>query len=217
MPKIVDHEAYRKRLLAQCFALFAHHGYEVLTMRQIAEELGVSTGTLYHYFPTKEALFQQLVEDRIQQAINEVTAEVRPQASLQERLLALCQFIARCEEGFWHHFLIMIDYYQHRERYGEAAGKILRDEGERYYQTVSALLGFPDPRLSSLFHCQINGLLMARMLHGSSTPFMQQAQLFIDLLIEHLQQHGYDGEEPAISATATYGEDKEAKNTISTK
>lgn len=209
MPKIVDHRAYRKHLLAHCFALFAHHGYEVLTMRQIAEELGVSTGTLYHYFPTKEALFQQLVEDRIQQAINEVTAVVHPDAPLRERLLALCQFMARYEEGFWNHFLIMIDYYQHRERCGEAAGKILRDEGERYHQTVSALLGIPDPHLSSLFRCQINGLLTARMLHGLSTPFMEQAQLFIDLLIEHLQKHEYDGEDPTVSATKTHGEDIE--------
>lgn len=209
MPKIVDHGAYRKHLLAHCFHLFAHHGYEVLTMRQIAEELGVSTGTLYHYFPTKEALFQQLVEDRIQMAINEVTAAVHPEAPLRERLLALCQLIARYEEGFWNHFLIMIDYYQHRDRYGEAAGKILRYEGERYHQTVSALLGFPDPRLSLLFHCQINGLLTARMLHGVSTPFLEQAQLFTDLIMVYLQKHGRDGEELAVSSAQAHRENIE--------
>ena len=54
MPKVVDHVSYRKHLLDQCVNLFAQYGYEALTMRQIAEALHVSTGTLYHYFPTKE-------------------------------------------------------------------------------------------------------------------------------------------------------------------
>ncbi|MGB6015410.1 MAG: helix-turn-helix domain-containing protein, partial [Nodosilinea sp.] len=48
MPKIVDHDQYRREILDQCFDLFAEKGYAALTMRQIAQELGVSTGTLYH-------------------------------------------------------------------------------------------------------------------------------------------------------------------------
>ena len=59
MPKIVDHEQYRKELLGKCFDLFAQKGYGSITMRQIAQGLGVSTGTLYHYFPSKQALFEQ--------------------------------------------------------------------------------------------------------------------------------------------------------------
>ncbi|NJL79674.1 MAG: helix-turn-helix transcriptional regulator, partial [Richelia sp. SM2_1_7] len=60
MPKIVDHEKYRKELLWKSFDLFAQKGYGSVTMREIAKELGVSTGTLYHYFPNKESLYLQL-------------------------------------------------------------------------------------------------------------------------------------------------------------
>lgn len=49
MPKLVDHVSYRKHLLAHCLDLFAERGYSALTMRQIAEALNVSTGTLYEY------------------------------------------------------------------------------------------------------------------------------------------------------------------------
>ena len=62
MPKIVDHDRYRHELLAQCLSLFAEKGFGAVTMRQIADSLGVSTGTLYHYFPNKESIFAQLVE-----------------------------------------------------------------------------------------------------------------------------------------------------------
>jgi AcrR family transcriptional regulator len=54
MPKIVDHDQYRKELLSKCFDLFAEKGYGSITMRQIAEGLNVSTGTLYHYFPANK-------------------------------------------------------------------------------------------------------------------------------------------------------------------
>ncbi|PLZ35065.1 TetR family transcriptional regulator, partial [Fischerella thermalis WC542] len=69
MPKIVDHEQYRKELLMKSFDLFAQKGYAAITMRDIAKELGVSTGTLYHYFSNKKALFLQLVEEQTRQDI----------------------------------------------------------------------------------------------------------------------------------------------------
>lgn len=69
MPKIVNHEQYRKELLSKCFDLFAAKGYAAITMRQISAGLKVSTGTLYHYFPNKQALFEQLVEEISQQDV----------------------------------------------------------------------------------------------------------------------------------------------------
>ena len=62
MPKIVDRDRYRKELLNKCFDIFAEKGYSSVTMREIGSEIGVSTGTLYHYFPSKESLFEQLIE-----------------------------------------------------------------------------------------------------------------------------------------------------------
>ncbi|MFM8003959.1 MAG: TetR/AcrR family transcriptional regulator, partial [Dolichospermum sp.] len=42
MPKIVNHEQYRKELLSKCFDLFAEKGYAAITMRQISAGLKVS-------------------------------------------------------------------------------------------------------------------------------------------------------------------------------
>lgn len=57
MPKIVDHDAHRTELANRAAAYFSAHGYAGGSMRKIAEFLGVSKSALYHYFPTKEALF----------------------------------------------------------------------------------------------------------------------------------------------------------------
>ena len=49
MPKIVDHDLYRKQLLASCAALFAQHGYAGVTMKQIAKAAGVTRVALDQY------------------------------------------------------------------------------------------------------------------------------------------------------------------------
>ena len=54
MPKVVDHDQQRSDLLAAAFDLFADRGYSATSMRALASGLGVSTGTLYHYFSGKD-------------------------------------------------------------------------------------------------------------------------------------------------------------------
>lgn len=190
MPKVVDHVTYRKQLLAQCFDLFAQRGYSSLPMRKIAEELEVSTGTLYHYFPTKEALFQQLVEEVTQQTVFEAAAQVQPHATLEERLLALLHFLADHEEDLRKQLLVTLDYYQHRDLYGATAGTILQAGAERYCCAIHDYVGLPDRSLIFLLQSQIQGLLVLRMLHNITVPLVEQARPFVDMLVQYLGSAG---------------------------
>lgn len=187
MPKLVDHASYRKQLLAQCFDLFARRGYGALTMREIAAALEVSTGTLYHYFPTKEALFQQLVEEVTRRTVFEATARIQSHATLEERLLALFRFLEDHEMDLRKQLLVTLDYYQHRNLYGSDAGAILQAGADLYRQAIRDDVGLPDPATVFLLQCQIHGLLVLRMLHNIETPFGEQARPFVDLLVGHLR------------------------------
>jgi len=187
MPKLVDHVNYRKQLLAQCFDLFARRGYGALTMREIAATLDVSTGTLYHYFPTKEALFQQLVEEVTRQTVYEATARVQSYTTLEERLLALVRFLADHEADLRKQLLVTLDYYQHRDLYGGDAGAILQAGADLYRRAIRDHVGLPDPAMVFLLQCQIHGLLVLRMLRNSETPFGEQARPFVDLLVGRLR------------------------------
>jgi TetR/AcrR family transcriptional regulator, cholesterol catabolism regulator len=51
-PEITSQE----KILAQCRAIAKEEGLNAITMRHVAEKLDVSLGSLYHYFPSKEAL-----------------------------------------------------------------------------------------------------------------------------------------------------------------
>jgi len=53
-------EATRAAIFQAALDLFRLHGYEATTMRAIAERAGVSLGSSYHYFPSKEHLILEL-------------------------------------------------------------------------------------------------------------------------------------------------------------
>lgn len=42
--------------------VFFEHGYEETSVRMIQEEANVVTGSFYHFFPSKELLFEVVVE-----------------------------------------------------------------------------------------------------------------------------------------------------------
>jgi AcrR family transcriptional regulator len=62
MPKVVAgyKEEARKTILQHAVKVFAEEGYQRATMDEVANRLGVSKGAVYQYFPSKEALFQEL-------------------------------------------------------------------------------------------------------------------------------------------------------------
>lgn len=62
MPKIVDKEETRARVRAAALDCFAEMGYHGTTMEAIARRLGVAKGTIYLYYPTKEAVATAIVE-----------------------------------------------------------------------------------------------------------------------------------------------------------
>ena len=65
MPKIAEQAraARREQIIAAGLACFARSGYHAATMADVAAQAGVSKGTPYLYFASKEALFLALHEE----------------------------------------------------------------------------------------------------------------------------------------------------------
>src|SRR6516225_8456768 len=65
MPKIAEEAraARREQIIAAGLACFAQSGYHATTMADVAAQAGVSKGTPYLYFDSKEALFLALHEE----------------------------------------------------------------------------------------------------------------------------------------------------------
>jgi AcrR family transcriptional regulator len=59
----------RARVLDVAYEVFAAEGLAV-PIDEIARRAGVGAGTVYRHFPTKEALFQAIVADRLQRLVD---------------------------------------------------------------------------------------------------------------------------------------------------
>ncbi|MFF2079924.1 TetR/AcrR family transcriptional regulator [Kitasatospora sp. NPDC058162] len=58
-----DHDARRSEVSEGVWRVLSTRGFEGLTLRAVAAELGASTGLLTHYFPNKRALLSHALEE----------------------------------------------------------------------------------------------------------------------------------------------------------
>ena len=69
-PLRADAARNRARVLEVAYDTFAAEGLSV-PIDEIARRAGVGAGTVYRHFPTKEALFQAVIQDRMQRLVDD--------------------------------------------------------------------------------------------------------------------------------------------------
>src|SRR6516165_2100921 len=78
----------RRRILESAGHLFAADGYEASTTRDIADASGIANGTLFNYFPHKEAILAALVAEVAAEIHTDFAKRSPEEASLEEALFA---------------------------------------------------------------------------------------------------------------------------------
>lgn len=73
-PRQVRAELTRERILTAAAHVFAEYGYAAGTTNRIAEHARMSIGSLYQYFPNKDAILVELVDDHIEAGTRAVLA-----------------------------------------------------------------------------------------------------------------------------------------------
>lgn len=79
----------RQQILEAALKLFVNNGFHATPTTQIAKEAGVATGTLFHYFKTKEELINTLYLETKEELTRELSANVDEQASIKGKLRQL--------------------------------------------------------------------------------------------------------------------------------
>lgn len=88
----VTHEPNARSAIKQIAAqLVAARGYHSTSLRQLATEAGITLGTLYHYFPSKEDLLAELFDDAMRPLLETLPAVAAlvdddPVAALREMI-----------------------------------------------------------------------------------------------------------------------------------
>ncbi len=186
MPRVVDHDLYRKELLESCIELFAKEGYTALTMRKIATALGVSTGTLYHYFPNKESLFLGVVTEVARQDLEAAASAIAialPREMLPQLIL---QFVKAKEHWFLQQHLVFCEYLRGKKPKEIRNDPALREAAATYHASVGRLLEIqPEQAKTILFF--LKGLIIERFFDGGVTTFESQ-EPYIKALLDHMKE-----------------------------
>lgn len=162
MPKIVNHQEVRETILEDSFELFARRGYASVSMRTIAAELKISTGTLYHYFPTKEAIFQEMFGFISRRVVEDAVAELSREPEAGRRLDLLFDYTRRREQHFQNMLFLIMDYY--RQQSAEEAGGFIQQIVGYFRQMIAEQLGYDDPDRAAATFSMLLGIVMHRLL-----------------------------------------------------
>ena len=139
----------RSEVIAGSASAFARRGYAETSVSELAAELGLATGAIYHYFSGKEdllvAICDQLMEPLLERA-SELLAEDRdPRAQLRD-LLRL--WVAHVIEHREH--LLVFTQVRHIVDHGERWGDVRRAR-KRFEEILAAAIersGVRDPDLA---------------------------------------------------------------------
>src|ERR1700726_4412871 len=169
-----EQAAKRERILAAALKLFAHEAYQAVTMDRVAVAAGVAKGTLYLYFPSKDALYRGVLNDGLDTAYRSYMASADPKLPVVERMR--------------RSIAVMVEFYDQRRdflqffameepRLSEARTRIIDGSRERGFNFFASLIeeGIRvgvftrvDPRLATL---TIQGAIRSLLLYyGNSRP-----------------------------------------------
>lgn len=91
-------EPTRARLLQEAARLFTARGYHGVSMREVAEAVGVTKPALYHHYADKEALFLAILEGALEN-LTRLVAHAGAQPGLRAQLdTLLTDLLASAEE-----------------------------------------------------------------------------------------------------------------------
>lgn len=110
VPRVVDHDERRRQIAEALLAVAARDGHEAVSSRAVAKELGVATGSLWHYFDgfddvvrAAAAEITRRTDDRIRSVTSGLRGLARLDALMREVLPVDAQ--TRTEAyvvvGFW--------------------------------------------------------------------------------------------------------------------
>jgi len=94
MPKVSDEhrDAVRRKLMDAALSCLMGNEFRDVTTREILAEAGLSTGTFYNYFPSKEHLYEALAEELLSEDLARLTQA--PDGAPHQLGHALIRFLA---------------------------------------------------------------------------------------------------------------------------
>jgi AcrR family transcriptional regulator len=121
-PAVPAESGARRQILDAAAYLLRNRGYEAATTRAIAAAVGIKGGSIYHHFPSKDAIVGEVVNegvrvvyDAVEKALGALPARAKPLRRLEAAIKADsvrqgCRLERRRYEALWAQ--LVSEFYQ---------------------------------------------------------------------------------------------------------
>ena len=173
--------------------LFVAHGFDGVSMDQIAAEAGVSKLTVYSHFGDKEALFGAAAQAYCDQQLPPSLFEARPEVPLRARLLEIARafFAMVCSpEAVAGHRILCTPRLAESpvsRLFWEAGPQRVQDAFStllRHRVAVGQLAIDDIPRASSQFFALLKGEPHAQLVFGCGVPARDEAEAHLAAAVD---------------------------------
>jgi AcrR family transcriptional regulator len=155
-------DAFRDALCAAATRLFAEQGYQGVTLRALAKDLGCSPMTPYRYFANKAAIFDTVREAAASRFADAIESAAKAHDTHRPRLRAMCRAYVDFALAEPHAYRIVfeLDRSQHPDPIGgeEARGWLVMKRAVAAAVADGVLEGDPEI-LAHLLWSGIHGLV----------------------------------------------------------
>jgi len=158
----------RTRLLDAAARVFAAKGYRAATVDEVTAEAGLSKGTFYWNFKSKEDLFQTLLEERIDRPARALMEITRTAPADRPTSSDVSAGLARMLSGERETLVLLQEYWaaatrdprlaQRYRRRQEVLREALAETLEARHETTGVPLEFPSRDLATAFIALAEGL-----------------------------------------------------------
>ena len=186
----------RESIVAAAVRLFAARGVARTSMRRIAQAVGITDATLYHYFPSKDALLEAAFRSASFQVDDLETAFEGTPGSLRERLLAVGQaFLAvLARDGEWTRLVVSESLRLPEEAPGRDLGSLLGALGRRRIASLAEALRrdaaaglarkCDEELVAALFFHACVGFWIGEALIANREPSPERRAAFLEELVD---------------------------------
>jgi AcrR family transcriptional regulator len=187
----------REQILAEATAVFAEHGYPGTDVQFIADPLGISKGTVYRYFPTKEELFLAAVERGVLRLKEHMERRVETVADPVERIAVAI----RSHLEFFRSDPQLVELFiQERAEFRDQRQPIYFEHGEancgRWRDLIRDLIAagrvrpVPVERVMNVIGDLMYGTMFKNHLTNRQIPFGEQASDLVDIVFNGILTSG---------------------------
>jgi len=163
--------------------VFRTKGYHAATVRDIAEEVGILKGSLYHHFASKEELLYLVVKEPIAQMYRAIAEIAAADLAATEKLR---RAVSAHLEAFDRHYPHLFVYLREREAVKRRFREMIGFSPKEYYRCWQQILreGVENGEFRSDFDIQVTSYGLLGMLNWSCEWYDPQGRLSIQEVAE---------------------------------